>query len=142
MITVYFDASAILRVILGQEPALKDWDQIELGVSNEIVRVECARTFERMRLERKFSDAVLQQKRATATDFLSALELVAVDAPVLARAAQPFPTHVATLDAIHLATAVLFQDALPPSSPPLLFATHDLQLARAARALHFEVLGA
>ena len=142
MISAYLDASVILRVVLEQEPALKDWDQIELTVSNEIVRVECFRTIERLHHERKLTDEALQEKRAMATDFLRALDLVAVDAPVIARASRPFPTHIATLDAIHLATALLYEAVLPPAAHPLLFATHDIQLARAARAMNFEVIGA
>ena len=142
MITTYLDASVILRVVLEQEPALPDWEAIELGVSNVIVHIECMRTLERIRHERKWSDDTLQEKRAAMSLFLSAMELVAVDAGVIARATQPFPTYVATLDAIHLATAVLYAPILPPNEGPLLFATHDQQLARAARAMNFEVIGA
>lgn len=35
-----------------------------------------------------------------------------------------------------------YRSAQPPDERPLLFATHDTQLARAARAMHFEVIGA
>lgn len=142
MISAYLDASVILRVVLEQEPALPEWGKLELSLSNEIVRIECMRTLERLRHERKWSEEQLREKRAAMTSFLRAMELVAIDAGVIVRACQPFPTHVATLDAIHLATAVLYEPVLPPSARPLFFATHDHQLARAARAMNFEVLGA
>ena len=142
MISAYLDASVILRVVLEQEPALPEWETVELSVSTEIVRVECMRTLERMWRERKLTDDSIREKRAAMTHFLRGMDLVAIDAAVIARASQPFPTHVATLDAIHLATAVLYAPVLPPSAQPLLFATHDTQLARAARAMHFEVIGA
>jgi hypothetical protein len=74
--STYFDASAILRVVLDQEPALPDWDKIELGVPNEIVRVECLRTIERLRHEQKLTDEAAQIKRAAVTDFLRSLDLV------------------------------------------------------------------
>lgn len=131
-----------MRVVLEQEPALPDRETIELGVSNEIVRVECMRTLERMRHERKWSEETLHEKRAAMSLFLRALELVAIDAGVIARASGPFPTHIATLDALHLASALLYRAAQPPDERPLFFATHDTQLARAARAMHFEVIGA
>lgn len=142
MISAYFDASVILRVVLEQEPALPEWEKVELSVSTEIVRVECMRTLERMWRERKMSEDTLRQKRAAMTEFLRTMDLVAVDASVIARASGPFPTHIATLDAIHLATALLYAPVLPPDAQPLLFATHDTQLARAARAMNFEVIGA
>jgi hypothetical protein len=56
---------------------------------------------------------------------------------VLARAADPFPTDLGSLDAIHLATAL----ELRHEFPTLTFATHDRQLAIAALAMGFEVLG-
>jgi hypothetical protein len=43
-----------------------------------------------------------------------------------------------SLDAIHLASAVLARS----KSPDLVIATHDAELATAARAVGFEVLGA
>jgi predicted nucleic acid-binding protein len=140
--SAYLDASVILRVVLEQEPALKDWERIDLTVSNEIVRVECLRTIERFRHEGKLTDELVDEKRAATTDFLRAVDLVAVDAAVIARASRPFPSQVATLDAIHFATALLYEALLPPAARPLLFATHDKQLARAARAVNLEVIGA
>lgn len=56
---------------------------------------------------------------------------------ILERAADPFPTHVATLDALHLASAI----ELRAVAGDLAFATHDSQLASAARALDFTVRG-
>jgi len=44
-----------------------------------------------------------------------------------------------TLDAIHLATAMSWRDRIGQGLP---FATHDAQLATAARSMGFEVLGA
>jgi hypothetical protein len=42
-------------------------------------------------------------------------------------------------DALHLATALVWRDSL---SQPLVMATHDRDLALAARSLGIEVLGA
>ena len=70
---------------------------------------------------------------------LRAVSLADLSAPILRRAADPFPTPLGTLDAIHLATALAWRDARHPA---LLVATHDAQLALAARACGFEVVGA
>ena len=66
------------------------------------------------------------------------MEVVEITRPVLARAAQPLPTALGTLDAIHLATALLWQER---SSANLVVATHDQALAIASRASGLKVLG-
>ncbi len=50
---------------------------------------------------------------------------------VLDRAAQPMPTELGILDAIHLATALLWKEM---SRVELTMATHDAALGLAARA--------
>ena len=57
---------------------------------------------------------------------------------MLARAAQPMATERGTLDAIHLATALLWRDS---ADTELVMATHDLALATAARAFGLRVVG-
>jgi len=69
---------------------------------------------------------------------LGSLELVEIDATVLDRATQPLPTELGTLDAIHLASALLWQEN---SNRKLMLATHDLALGVAARAQGFQVVG-
>ena len=59
-------------------------------------------------------------------------------APVLGRAGEPLPTPLGTLDAIHLATALVWRDR---TGDPLVIATHDVALGLAARAFGFDVLG-
>jgi hypothetical protein len=50
---------------------------------------------------------------------------------VLARAAQPFPTALGALDAIHLATGLLWRE---PAGTDIVMAAHDHALATEARA--------
>jgi hypothetical protein len=57
---------------------------------------------------------------------------------ILERAAQPLPTVLGTLDAIHLSTALLWQEV---EAEAVSFATHDLALARAAQACGLAVIG-
>jgi hypothetical protein len=58
--------------------------------------------------------------------------------PVLARASQPMPTSLGTLDAIHLATALMWAER---AGSELVMATHEQLLATAARASGFRVVG-
>ena len=134
----YVDASVLLRVALGQPNALPDWRQIERGVSSALITTESLRTLDRVRLRAQLSDIEVARRRSTILALLDSLELVEIDSLVLERAAQPMPTEVGTLDAIHLASALLWRDAM---GVDLVMATHDGALGLAARAHGFKVLG-
>lgn len=134
----YVDSSVLLRVALGQPNALPEWRDIERGVSSALVTTECLRTLDRVRLRVKLSDIEVARRRATILALIDSLELVEIDGSVLDRAAQPMPTELGTLDAIHLATALLWKDAL--STDPVM-ATHDKALGLAAQAHGLKVIG-
>ena len=59
--------------------------------------------------------------------------------PQCSTAAQPMPTELGTLDAIHLATALLWKDMTRAN---LIMATHDTALALGAQAHGLSVVGA
>lgn len=134
----YVDASVLLRVALGQPNALPEWRQIDRGISSALVMPECLRTLDRLRLRAALSDAEVATRRATILTLIAALELVEIDSVVLDRAAQPMPTELGTLDAIHLATAILWKDA---THADLIMATHDTALALGAQAHGLHVAG-
>jgi predicted nucleic acid-binding protein len=137
-VIAYVDASVLLRVALGQRDALPQWRRIDQGVASELVVAECLRTLDRLRLRAKLTDADVATRRATILALIASLELVEVDAVVLDRAAQPMPTELGTLDAIHLATALLWKDL---ARAELTMATHDAALALGARAHGLRVVG-
>ena len=97
---------------LGQPNALTEWRDIERGVSSALVTTESLRTLDRVRLRANLSDTEVAMRRATILALIDSLELVEIDNVVLNRAAQPMPTEIGTLDAIHLASALLWNDAL------------------------------
>ena len=134
----YVDASVLLRVALRQPDALPEWREIEQGVSSGLVITESLRTLDRLRLRAKLPDAEVARRRAKILELIGSLELVEIDAVVLDRAAQPMPTELGTLDAIHLATALLWKDM---SHAHLTMATHDGALGLAARAHGLAVAG-
>ena len=136
---VYLDSSVLLRVVLGQPGALPEWSQIEHGVTSALTRVECLRTLDRVRLSHGVSDADLAVRRETVYRLLEAMDVVELTDGVLARAAHPLPTLLGTLDALHLATALLWRER---GHGDLMVATHDAALATAARACGFRVIGA
>ncbi len=71
---------------------------------------ESLRTLDRLRLRANLADAEVASRRATILQLIASLEVVEIDAVVLDRAAQPMPTELGTLDAIHLATALLWKE--------------------------------
>ncbi len=134
----YLDSSVLLRLVLGQRNALKEWQMIEQGVASALVEVECLRTLDRLRLAEGLGDDQIALRREAVYRMLDAMEVVEITRPVLARAAQPLPTALGTLDAIHLSTALLWQER---SNANLVVATHDQALATAARASGLKVVG-
>lgn len=134
----YVDASVLLRVALRQPNALPEWRQIEQGVSSALVMTESLRTLDRLRLRAPLSDVEVASRRATILQLIASLELVEIDAVVLERAAQPMPTELGTLDAIHLATALLWRDM---TRVDLVMATHDDALGMGAQAHGLSVVG-
>jgi hypothetical protein len=104
-----------------------------------LVAVESLRTIDRLRLQGALSAEDAASRRAVATEWLEAVDLVLLQRPILARASEPLPTPLGTLDSLHLATALVWQDRMRQR---LVVATHDRDLGLAARSFGFEVLGA
>jgi hypothetical protein len=136
-LNVYVDSSVLLRVILGERGRLPIWSKITGPISSELIRLECLRTIDRARIRIGLDDARVARYRADALDAVDSLRLIALDSAVLARAADPFPTLLGTLDAIHLSSAVLAREEVED----LVFATHNDKLAVAALSMGFDVQG-
>jgi hypothetical protein len=95
------------------------------------------RALDRLRLAGGMADREIARRRATMLDLLSGIETVRLNRAVLDRAGEPFPTQVRTLDAVHLASALLVRARVAA----LRFATHDAELATAAVAVGLRVIG-
>jgi hypothetical protein len=83
--------------------------------------------------DRQYSEAVVQLE-----ELLEQLYLIDFGPAVKQRAAGAFPTIIGTLDAIHLASAILWKAAALGSEFGIL--THDRQLALCARSLGMRLL--
>jgi predicted nucleic acid-binding protein len=136
-VKAYIDTSVLLRVVLGEPDPLPQWPVIEMAVGSELTRIEALRTIDRARIRLQLADEEVALRREAVTAVLNGFHIARIGAAVLERAADPFPTLVRTLDAIHLATALLIR----VDNEDLMFATHDRQLATAARSLGFRVIG-
>jgi uncharacterized protein len=133
----YVDSSVVLRIVLGEGGALRQWSRIEVAVTSEISRVECLRALDRLRIHGGMADRELARRRATTLELLEGFDLVRLNRAVLDRASEPFPTQLRTLDAVHVASAMLLRARIPS----MRFATHDADLATAALAVGLKVIG-
>jgi hypothetical protein avisC_07029 len=121
---IYVDTSAALLVLLGQEGAVSS--QAFLGrlasgervTSSVLLQIEMTRALHREKLS-----------LTIAQEFLNGVELLPINDDVIERACA-MTEELKSLDAIHLATALLLDD---PGDPVTVF-THDARLVHAARA--------
>ena len=134
---VYVDSSVLLRVVLGEPGRLRIWSKITTPVASELIRLECLRTIDRARIRFGLPDQEVASRRAAVLEAIDTFLLVPIQPAVLERAAEPFPTLLGSLDALHLASALLVRDRFEE----LVLATHDEALALAARAVGFRVYG-
>jgi uncharacterized protein len=138
-VITYLDASVILRRVL-QQPGLT----LELGpnddaISSSLAQVECFRALDRLRLLGAIDEMAQVRTRTLVYQAFESCDVIEPGPAVLERAAMPFPTSLKTLDAIHVATALVYREA---TGNPVRMATHDRALARASRSMGLEVIGA
>jgi predicted nucleic acid-binding protein len=137
-VIAYVDTSVLLRVVLREAGALDDLRTYDGLVSSELIAVESARTIDRLRTQGALTMDEAAERSAAVNEWLEAVDLVLLRPPVLARASEPMPMPLGTLDAVHLATALLWRDRIGPL-PQLV--THDAALGAAARGFGFDVRG-
>lgn len=117
MSALYAESSAVLRWLLGHSdgPAIqRDLASADSVVTSTLTGVEVARTARRLSALRQISasdrDRILAAYAAAAGHW----KIHSLTDAVLARASEPFPVEpVRSLDAIHLATAVLYHREAP-----------------------------
>jgi predicted nucleic acid-binding protein len=137
-VIAYVDTSVLLRVVLRETGALEDLKSYEGLVSSELIAVESARAIDRLRLQGALTLEEAAARSRAVGDWLEAFDLVLLRPLVLSRASEPLPTPLGTLDAIHLATALLWRERI---GPLVTIATHDSALGVAARTFGFDVRG-
>ena len=97
MAAVYVDTSAVGRVLLGEPDApavLRDLAAFDQHVASRLLRIELRRL------------ALREDALEAADRLLDGVALIPLDDPILTSSETLAPATVATLDAIHLATAL------------------------------------
>jgi predicted nucleic acid-binding protein len=125
--SVYIDTSALGRVLLDTPEAStiqRDIDRFDRCVASRLLRIE----IQRVALREALLDAV--------DPLLTDISLIPLDEEILTAAETIHPATVATLDAIHLATAMRLAEAGELDA----LMTYDMQLATGAREHGITVL--
>ncbi len=124
---IYVDSSVLLAQLLDEDrvppPAVWKNDLI----SSRLTQYEVWTRLHRAELGESHGNS--------ARSLLATLTFIDMLPSVLKRALDPMPVHLRTLDALHLATA----DYLRRSGHKLEFASYDIRLIAAARALGIDV---
>ena len=130
---LYLDASALVKLIRPEPEssallaALGQWRE---RVTSSLSALEVRRALRRV----KPTEADWRR----AEEALRRVGQIGIGEPILTEAAKLEPPELRTLDAIHLATALLWREQ---SGGDLVMATHDAALATAARASGLTVVG-
>lgn len=134
----YVDTSALGRVLLNEpdkvaiELALEDVDEV---ASSRLLWIELRRLARRYEA-RTAVGGEPRQALQVAEELLRPIAAIPMEESLLVNAEIVHPASVATLDAIHLATAVHLAEV----SPLDVIVTYDRRLAEGARAHGLEVL--
>ncbi|MFH0800141.1 MAG: PIN domain-containing protein [Pseudomonadota bacterium] len=138
MNTAFLDTSIVLRHILGERGARAGLEKFDKLYASEILRVEALRALDRLRISGRWpeEEVALRVRLLTATG--AAISWVPIQPAILRRASEPFPTVVGTLDAIHIATALLLREQIKKQ---FIFLTYDLRQGIAAEAAGLEASG-
>ena len=100
----------MLRVLLGQLGRLDKWGRWKVAYSSELLGLEARRVIDRLRLELALDDQGVSEAQQTLLVIEQGIGSILLTQTVLYRASLPMPTVLKTLDAIHLTSALLFQE--------------------------------
>lgn len=124
---IYLDSSVALAHLLAEDrvPPERLWD--EDLISSRLFEYEIWTRVHARKLTRSHAEEV--------RSLLSRIALIELSPPVLARALEPFPKPVRTLDALHVAS----MDFLRKQGQTVRLASYDGRLVNAARALRIGI---
>jgi predicted nucleic acid-binding protein len=124
---IYLDSSAVAKLVISEpetRPLRAHLKRSGRSISAALVVTEVLRAAAR----------VSPTHLANAREILDAISLIELDQALLQRAAELPPPEMRTLDAIHVAAALLLADNLAE------FVTYDRRLETAARAWGLRVV--
>jgi hypothetical protein len=138
--TVYVESSAVLAWLLDEPVGWLAFDDIRAAdqvVSSELTLVECDRVLRRRVATGAMETLRAEELAAELAGVAAAWDIAGIGPDVVARARGSYPDdQIRTLDAIHLATAVVARTAVGD----LAIVSLDDRIRANAEALGFQVL--
>lgn len=131
----YLDSSVVLRHVLKGESAISQALACDRVVSSELLEIECRRVIQRCRMQGELDDSGTAEASARLDAVLAGVSLIALSKSVKRRAMGAFPVSVKTLDALHLASALVLAEKIGEEA--MLLFSHDESMNRCARVLGF-----
>jgi hypothetical protein len=125
---IYLDTSVALAQLLAEDRSPPEAIWRETLISSRLLQYELCNRLHARGLGRSHGEL--------ARALIGRVALIELSPPVLARALEPFPTEVRTLDALHLASIHF----LRASAQTVELATYDQRMVAAARALRIPLL--
>jgi uncharacterized protein with PIN domain len=115
-VTVYAETSAVLAWLLGERSGAQVAAFLRppgAVVASDLTLIECERALRRLARERPHSERDVEALRARLAAVSAGWAVEPIARPVVDRAMAPFPHDaIRSLDAIHLATAVVVRASL------------------------------
>lgn len=137
---IYAESSAVLCWLLGEKRrsvVQRMLRRAELVLTSDLTLVECDRVIIRALTLKEMSDRRAQSCRSRLASAAAQWHVLRVGADVVNRARLPYPGEpIRTLDALHLASALIGRTALPDLSVLSL----DSRIRLAAQQLDFRVI--
>jgi predicted nucleic acid-binding protein len=136
----YIDSSVLISGLFREKEGVVNLKTYGQMYSSRLLQTECLRTLVRKVIEKQVTEDAYVRLKSMVTKAISGVALIQIDESILSLAESPFPVHLSTLDAIHLASALRLKESLEPDEE-FLFLTYDEKLGKAAKVMGLGVLG-
>ena len=137
--TLYAESSAVLAWLMDEPAGRSVRERLgrsEIVIASDLTLIECDRVVIRAAMLGDLTEADAADRRAHLTTAAAHWNVLRVSADIVERARRPFPGEpIRTLDAIHLASALVARSA----SPGLEMLSLDDRIRTAAKKLGFPV---
>jgi predicted nucleic acid-binding protein len=138
-LSAYAESSAVLAWLLGEpdgRAVAEALSTADMVVASELTLVECDRCLIRAVMAGTLSETAAVDRRTILNRAATRWHLLGLDPTAMERARRPLPAEpVRTLDALHLAAALLARSAVPD----LAVLSLDRRVRENARSLGFDV---
>jgi predicted nucleic acid-binding protein len=139
-VNLYAESSAVLGWLLDESSAVdvrRSLAAAEIIVASDLTLIECDRVIFRAAALGELTEAEAADRRAHLTAAASHWQILRIAPEIVERARQPFPGEpIRTLDAIHLASALVARTAIAG----LTLLSLDDRVRRAGKKLGLDVI--